>query len=674
MRKNRWFGFVIVFALLFVVSLMSASAGLLSFIDDIKTINFMTGNAIAVHGAFCGDGLCQAPYEDGMNCAVDCSAKKNLFGYAATPPPKADKAKKPVCVTNNILDAPPETDVDCGASCKIKCSVGNKCVNKTDCSSAICTSSACQPAKTCTDKKFTKGETSIDCGGIKCAACDLGKTCKLNSDCKSGRCDPNHGNVCVSCSDGIMNGDETDKDCGGSCPNKCDDSSMCTVNLDCKSKVCAAFGNSYQCHAPTCFDLAQNGDETDVDCGGSCKTTVYGQPVPIRCDVGKGCNVHVDCKSNNCVSEKCVAPTCTDSRLNQDETDVDCGGVACGSTCGQGKICNANSDCQTGNCEYYQGKKQCLPVPTCSDGRTNQGESDVDCGGMNCPKCIASKHCNNGGDCDSTVCSSGVCQAPTCMDGHKNGAEADVDCGGPCNQKCTDLRMCTSNSDCQSSLCDPSISKCASCTDGVQDGDEVGIDCGGSCSTKCSIDSGCVTPADCVSNNCVDGYCAKGPTCSNGVKDGGETDVDCGGVDKNGCNACAAGKICSVNTDCTDTVCSPNAPSGNICQSSTYKAPVAGTLGGGNCYTVSGWACDPDDYTKPLTIRVYSGISGPSSLIQTVTASDASSDAAPHCGGNSNHGFTAGGPGNHDTLWVYADNIGAGGPAKLIGTHDRNCF
>lgn len=44
-----------------------------------------------------------------------------------------------------------------------------------------------------------------------------------------------------TCSDGIQNGDETGVDCGGSCP------------------PCA----------PTCSDGIQNGDETGVDCGGS---------------------------------------------------------------------------------------------------------------------------------------------------------------------------------------------------------------------------------------------------------------------------------------------------------------------------------------------------------------------------------------------------------------------
>ncbi|WP_282162063.1 hypothetical protein [Ulvibacterium marinum] len=48
-----------------------------------------------------------------------------------------------------------------------------------------------------------------------------------------------------SCTDNVQNGDETGVDCGGSCPD------ACTAD-------------------PTCSDNIQNGDETGVDCGGSC--------------------------------------------------------------------------------------------------------------------------------------------------------------------------------------------------------------------------------------------------------------------------------------------------------------------------------------------------------------------------------------------------------------------
>ena len=92
------------------------------------------------------------------------------------------------------------------------------------------------------------------------------------------------GNFCVTidngpnptCDDGIQNGDETGIDCGGSCA------------------ACA-----------TCDDGIQNGDETGIDCGGSC----------VAC------------------------ATCDDGILNGDETGIDCGGPDC-------------EPCQTGPCSY----------------------------------------------------------------------------------------------------------------------------------------------------------------------------------------------------------------------------------------------------------------------------------------------------------------------------------
>ncbi len=84
----------------------------------------------------------------------------------------------------------------------------------------------------------------------------------------------------------------------------------------------------------------------------------------------------------------------------------------------------------------------CIHTPaaaceTCSDGILNQDESDVDCGGSSCVACLPGDTCNAAGDCDSAVCTGGVCQAPTCSDGVQNQDETDVDCGGITCDTCT---------------------------------------------------------------------------------------------------------------------------------------------------------------------------------------------------------------------------------------------
>jgi hypothetical protein len=148
---------------------------------------------------------------------------------------------------------------------------------------------------------------------------------------------------------------------------------------------------------PTCVDNIQNGNETDVDCGGG---TCGG------CQFDESCLVDGDCISSDCDGGMC-AGSCTDGAQNQDETDIDCGGTACGASCQPGQGCLTTADCN-------------LAHPF------------------------------------SIICTDGVCE-PHCNDGQLNGTETDVDCGGACatleGQFCPDGDACLVDGDCQSSNC-----------------------------------------------------------------------------------------------------------------------------------------------------------------------------------------------------------------------------
>lgn len=92
-----------------------------------------------------------------------------------------------------------------------------------------------------------------------------------------------------------------------------------------------------------CFDGIKDNSETDVDCGG---------PSCGKCADGQSCVDFHDCLSNHCVAALCVAGTCMDGILNNielGETDIDCGGGTC-DKCLSGKVCQINADCQSGNC------------------------------------------------------------------------------------------------------------------------------------------------------------------------------------------------------------------------------------------------------------------------------------------------------------------------------------
>jgi hypothetical protein len=67
-----------------------------------------------------------------------------------------------------------------------------------------------------------------------------------------------------TCGDGLSNGDETDVDCGGSSCPPCARDARCVAAADCVTGGCT----EGLCVEPTCDDHIQNGDETGIDCGG----------------------------------------------------------------------------------------------------------------------------------------------------------------------------------------------------------------------------------------------------------------------------------------------------------------------------------------------------------------------------------------------------------------------
>ncbi len=257
---------------------------------------------------------------------------------------------------------------------------------------------------------------------------------------------PGEGGTTPTCNDGIQNGNETGVDCGGSCP-------ACSTE-------------------PTCNDGIQNGDETGVDCGGSCPA---------------------------CSTE----PTCNDGIQNGDETGVDCGG-SCPNACGTAGTCGefGFSYVDDNTIRIYHKDKgwSASWQYLCLDGYCVEGDKadgyyykDFNATLGNQYKIQFKAEDNTRGQYlspEETItftkdqCSFVGGTEPTCNDGIKNGDETGVDCGGSCP-------------DCQAA---------PTCNDGIQNGDETGVDCGGSC------------PA-----------CSTEPTCNDGIRNGDETGVDCGG-------------------------------------------------------------------------------------------------------------------------------------------------
>jgi hypothetical protein len=133
-----------------------------------------------------------------------------------------------------------------------------------------CNQHRCVPP-VCADLIQDNFESDVDCGGPnQCARCPIGAACTVDSDCAENKCEgPDGAKLCTGPThdDGRKNDSETGVDCGCvQCAKLCDTGEGCASAAHCASGVC--YGG--KCLAPSCFDYVKNGDEVDVDCGGSC--------------------------------------------------------------------------------------------------------------------------------------------------------------------------------------------------------------------------------------------------------------------------------------------------------------------------------------------------------------------------------------------------------------------
>ncbi|HVJ20305.1 MAG TPA: hypothetical protein VM686_33045, partial [Polyangiaceae bacterium] len=216
----------------------------------------------------------------------------------------------------------------------------------------------------------------------------------------------------------------------------------CLSEVDCDDgEICSQGGCDEA--SISCSDGHINGDETDIDCGGSCGS----------CGVGKDCWEDSDCTSQACnyyAPQRCVADHCLDQHKDSDETDVDCGGTACAPCIGFA-YCAVDADCTSGECHDSFGF--CLP-DHCTNQVMDAGEMAVDCGDTGCYGCALGSPCATNAGCLSQACDaiSLTCIADHCEDHHHDADESDLDCGGATCAGCTVGKKCVSGSDCAPSL------------------------------------------------------------------------------------------------------------------------------------------------------------------------------------------------------------------------------
>lgn len=322
----------------------------------------------------------------------------------------------------------------------------------------------------CVDGKKNGDETSVDCGGAVCPAC------------------------AGTCSDLQKNNGEVGVDCGGPCPTRCPAGTLCSAPADCSSNACAdSVCCDMACEKP-CYGCAQA--KTGAP-DGACAPVPAGKDPASECNspAGDVCNGAGQCRCHDGIQDgdetgvdcggSCAAcgGTCTDGILDNKETDVDCGGSC--PQCAVGKGCLVNADCKSGSCKH--GLCACTDPMACT-GRC--GTIMDACGNpATCPAtCPPNFTCGAGGNC--------ICTAPSpCTANHcgmiVDGCGKTVDCG---------TTACTGNTHCNTSthtcVCDPNPNACAGIVCGyAPDG------CGGQVACdSCAAQNPC---GDCMGLTCA---------------------------------------------------------------------------------------------------------------------------------------------------------------------------
>jgi cysteine-rich repeat protein len=181
------------------------------------------------------------------------------------------------------------------------------------------------------------------------------------------------------CGDGVV-------DDGEACDDGNDDNSDACV----EGCVAAACGDGFVGPGELCDD----GNLSDGDgCTAACTLASCGDGVV---DAGEACD-----DGNQSDGDACLS-TCTKA------------------VCGDGVVHEGVEACDDGNQNDGDGCSNACVAASCSDKLVNGGETDIDCGGPDCPACADGAACVADADCESGTCGGGTCGTglvvPNCQD------------------------------------------------------------------------------------------------------------------------------------------------------------------------------------------------------------------------------------------------------------------
>lgn len=212
--------------------------------------------------------------------------------------------------------------------------------------------------------------------------------------------------------------------------------------MECMDSDCP--GNATQCRMPACLPNGDCGFENTA-AGTACTDGVDDAHV---CD-GAGdcveCVDNADCdfdvNATICLMNECVNAACANGALDDNETDVDCGGACPG--CAETLDCNVADDCLSGVCDTAGG----------GGGGAGGGPAGT------CVPCTANGDCASDQWCDSTAITT-VAADGRCADDKMGGNAEDCTTG-----MYTGDAQCAGNANCVDGYCcdTPCSATCAYC-------------------------------------------------------------------------------------------------------------------------------------------------------------------------------------------------------------------
>lgn len=321
----------------------------------------------------------------------------------------------------------------------------------------------------------------------------------------------------------------------------------CVVPADCPGEdtTCAAL----TCEAGVCGEQQAAADAPCTEDGGS---VCDGEGACVACNTSDHCGA-----AEICDNHLCVPDSCANLQQDGDETDVDCGGTAC-APCVNGLTCLEYRDCVshfcdtgggtggaggaggggggTGICAPCTDDIECSPVTPAAwceqsggDGAcVDKGADGEACGGDN--ECVS-------GFCptDDGVCCNGLCDFPCVACRQMDTGQPDGTCAPeaagcscaeqydvdpPVHEMCTetpaqcDMRMAVQQATC-GDYCQSRGGECVdmyndqpSGTCGISAGEQWGCDAIGYASVICQCSRGCGNGPLCVPPQvCLTGTC-----------------------------------------------------------------------------------------------------------------------------------------------------------------------